>query len=63
MRCGPGWTPGQGAQRGIGAPQDASRRVGRQRNAAGGQRISSQRASHAPGRCDGLSQATIFPSA
>ncbi|KAB7767910.1 hypothetical protein CKY51_10860 [Xanthomonas maliensis] len=34
MRCSPASPPGQGAQRGLGAPQGASRRVGRQRHAA-----------------------------
>ncbi|KAB7771035.1 hypothetical protein CKY51_03460 [Xanthomonas maliensis] len=29
------WPPGQGAQRGLGAPQDASCWVGRQRHGAG----------------------------
>ncbi|PPU69260.1 hypothetical protein XpiCFBP4643_06995 [Xanthomonas pisi] len=48
MRCGPGWPPGQGAQRGIGAPQGASRRVGRQRHGAGAARLALAPAKPAP---------------
>ncbi|PWH27746.1 hypothetical protein CEX93_09195 [Xanthomonas euvesicatoria] len=39
MRCGQGWPPGQGAQRGLGAPQGASPRIGRQRHGAGAARL------------------------
>ncbi|PPU68708.1 hypothetical protein XpiCFBP4643_09440 [Xanthomonas pisi] len=48
MRCGPGWPPGQGAQRGIGAPQGASLRVGRQRHGAGAARFALAPAKPAP---------------
>ncbi|ARR13105.1 hypothetical protein B7L66_13420 [Xanthomonas citri pv. citri] len=48
MRCGPGWPPGQGAQRGLGAPQGTSRRVGRQRHGAGAARLALAPATPAP---------------
>ncbi|PPU68873.1 hypothetical protein XpiCFBP4643_07715 [Xanthomonas pisi] len=44
MRCCPGWP----AQRGIGAPQGASRRVGRQRHGASAARLALAPAKPAP---------------
>ncbi|PPT35405.1 hypothetical protein XabCFBP2524_12580 [Xanthomonas axonopodis pv. begoniae] len=44
----PRLAPGRGAQRGIGAPQDASRRVGRQRHGAGAARLALAPAKPAP---------------
>ncbi|AAM35684.1 Hypothetical Protein XCAW_03786 [Xanthomonas citri subsp. citri Aw12879] len=44
----PCWPPGQGAQRGLGAPQGTSRRVGRQRHGARATRLALAPATPAP---------------
>ncbi|PPU69273.1 hypothetical protein XpiCFBP4643_07100 [Xanthomonas pisi] len=57
------WPPGQGAQRGIGAPQGASRRVGRQRHGAGAARLALAPAKPAPTAAASRSRAPSRPAA